>query len=169
MSTQEIHQQAFHNRIKRIAAGGPNTMAQVYIGPARTTPQKSEQEQPGLISDLMMLPSAFLIGGSAMFLGRLAAFHLFSKDGTWAITLSGPNGILAANIIIGIVLALLLGRLFRVDKGLRFLALAGGALAFMWYDANLIAAYPDLFAIMFSQDYVIQFLGLGEQVIPAQA
>lgn len=162
MMLQEHHKQVFRDRIQRVASGGHNTMAQVYVGRAGSVAPKAEK--PALMSELQVLPMAALTGAIALVLGRLASFHLFSADGAVAAELIPPAGYSAAGILIGIALALVLGKLFRVDKGIRFLALAGGLIAMIWFDKGLVAAYPDIFAMMFSENYVIEMLGLAGQI-----
>ncbi len=161
MTLQQDHKQVFQDRIRRVSAGGPNTMAQVYVGRAGSTAPPPANRH--LMSEMKVLPMAALTGAIAMFLGQLTAFHLFSADGAIAINLIAPDGILVAKILIGIALALILGKMFRIDKGIRFLALVGGFIAMIWFDADLIAAYPDIFAIIFSETYVIDILGLADQ------
>lgn len=162
MTLQQHHKQMFQERIQRVSAGGPNTMAQVYIGRAGSATQPPAKRS--LMSELQVLPMAALTGAIALFLGQLIAFHLFSADAAIAKNLMVPGGVVVANILIGIALALILGKVFRIDKGIRFLALAGGFVAMIWLNTDLIAAYPDIFAIVFSETYVIDILGLGDQI-----
>ncbi|MGR3344922.1 MAG: hypothetical protein ACU0DI_17185 [Paracoccaceae bacterium] len=162
MTLQDHHKQVFQDRIRRVAAGGPNTMAQIYIGRAGSAPPPAVKRN--LISELQVLPMAALTGALSMLMGQLASFHLFSADGSLAISQISPTGSLLANMLIGIVLVLIFGNVFRFDKGIRFLALVGGFIAMIWLDADLIAAYPDIFAIIFSETYVIDILGLADQI-----
>ena len=162
MTLQEHHKQVFHDRIRRVAAGGPNTMAQIYVGRAGSVPPPAVRRS--LISELQVLPMVGLTGALSIFLGQLASFHLFSADGSLAISQISPGGFLVAKILIGIVLALIFGKVFRFDKGIRFLALVGGFIGMIWFDSDLIAAYPDIFAIIFSETYVIDILGLADQI-----
>lgn len=162
MTLQEQHKRVFQDRIQRVAAGGANTMAQVYIGRAGSV--AAPNAKFNLMSELQVLPLAALTGAFALFLGKLAAFHLLSTQGAFAINLSVPGGILAASILIGILFALILGKVFRVDKGIRFLSLVGGFIAMYWFHANLVAAYPEIFAMVFSEDHVIEILGLAETI-----
>ncbi len=159
MTSQEHHKQVFRDRIQRVAAGGPNTMAQIYVG--RADSRAPPPVKRNLMAELRVLPVTALTGAFAMFLGQLASFHLFSDDGGLALGPISPSGFLLASFLIGIVLALIFGRVFRVDKGIRFLALAGGFMAMIWFDSNLIGSNPEIFAMIFSENYVIEHLGLA--------
>ena len=161
MTLQEHHKQEFRDRIQRVASGGPNTMAQVYVGRAGTAAPAPKKR--AFMSELQVLPMAALAGAIALVLGQLASFHLFSADGAVAATSMPPAGLVVTSILIGVVLALIFGKLFRIDKGFRFLALLSGLGAMIWLDKSLIAAYPEIFAMMFSETYVIEILGLTGQ------
>jgi hypothetical protein len=159
---QEAQRGVFHNRLKRISKGGSNTMAQVYVGPGDAAAVDEETwDQPSLLSEILMVPFGFLIGAMSMIAGRLAHFHLFTKANAPYADYANLTTMLYAEIFVGMIFALALARMFMVERGMRFLALFLGFFLALWGQEFLIAAYPEVFVLAFSETHVIESLGLS--------
>ena len=150
----------FEARLKRISRGGPNTSGHLIVGPAE--PEKKPRRQrlarrpgdflsrlAGAVGHLVVAPVSFALGGAAMLAGIVAA-HQAERAG---IAELAEAGILAQvlpykDFIFAGVVVLIVGGLFRLNRGPRKLAvLAGLAAAFVLQD-QIISSYPEVFAAL---------------------
>ncbi len=163
----------FDRRISRIKKGGSNTMGEVHIGPVdeaqvygkkkgkptntvRVKKRRKKNVDIGSGSTLTLAILAVFFGGLSMFVGQAVNFHLYDAGGLLQMTppaLAEPY-LQYAPFLFGGLLALAFGWTFRLMRGVRFLALAGGFGAVFYYQSDLIQAVPSLYAGFFSEEFV---------------
>jgi len=156
MNQKELQKQQFQARLKRVAAGGPNTLGQVLVGIIDEDTPKSKKRNPALQG--MMLILAFILGAMAMEAGRLGAYHFLAGEPASLIEKFGNlGGFVASNmgdLVIAGFLALIFMYLFHLRGNWRGTALIVGLVSMMLGEVQLIARAPEVFAIMFSQEFV---------------
>lgn len=169
MDLREQRKQEFQARLKRVAAGGPNTLGQVLVGVIDEDTPKTKKRNPA--AQGMMLIIAFILGAMAMEAGRLGAFHFLTGDPASLIKKFGElGGFIASNmgdLVIAGFLALIFMYLFHLRGNWRGTALVVGLVSMMLGEIHLIARVPEAFAVMFSQEFVETAL-TGEKVQPDQ-
>lgn len=174
MDQRELQKQQFQDRLKRVAAGGPNTLGQVYCGviDEQTIAQAAKHANVGRLS-VMMLILAFILGAMAMTAGRMGAFHFLMGDPVILIEKFGKlGGFIASNmgdLVIAGFLAIIFMYLFHLRGNWRGTALVVGLVSMMLGEVHLMARAPDAFAVMFSQDFVETTLAGGaDQLVNVQ-
>ncbi len=183
------HRQQFQERLQRIAAGGPNTMGQLYCGLPEEieAPHRRRKNRGGATAAseaasrprsgagggaLSRIVSGFLIGATAVLVVRYARFRLTGS------ALAGPDAdlLLATDVVLAMTLAIMLrgvvrlrGRIHGVAK---FMGVATMALAMH----NLVFLAPGAFSRTFSPEWVDEVLSttqefslLGTTLVIAQA
>ena len=161
----------FEDRLARIQKGGANTMGAVQIGPRdekaamngtadNTVTLKRKKNKKAELSDgnsSVLVPLAVLLGGVSMFVGQAAAYHLFQPGGLMPISVPVPaleTYVPFAHLLFGSILALMFAYTFRLTKSLRAIALVGGMVAVVHFQAELIEQFPGLYAGLFSEEFV---------------
>ena len=158
MSHAAAQKSEFQNRLKRIAAGGPNTLGQVYVGiTGEDGPQKVYRERAPFLSVLksvILFPfavaGAFTIGLIAVIVAR------FIRVMAYGGVLAGENADMLMIIDAGIALvaASLLRWMFRFQgRGMGWVS-AVGIVAMVCLMHNLVHMEPDIFAIAFPAEWV---------------
>lgn len=144
---------AFAERISRINAGKQFEHEDV-VGKAT---QKRFNQRLALrpkkkrsVMDNVMALVAFLAGGSSVFLGRLAYFHLSQMQGLPKAfyDLENRGMILFALVIAGILVVL-----FHLSTRTRMQALALGCATMYFGEAAAAASAPELWAKMYSPEF----------------
>lgn len=125
---------------------------------AQAKARKARTRRGSPLATLLLLPVALALGALAVFVGRVAAYRLFSDDGIYPVVLGGVPAEMFADIAIASVLAMLLAWTFHLTWGMRRVALVAGFVAMMVGEVNLMQSYPDLFAAFFSDTYVAGML-----------
>ncbi len=143
----------FAERIKRINAGKQFEHADVvgHVTQKRFNqrlalrPKKKRSHM-----DNLMALVAFLAGGSSVFLGRLAYFHLSQMQGLPEAfyDLQNRGMLLIAGVIAGLLVVL-----FHLSTRVRMQALALGCVAMYFGEAAAAATAPDLWAKMYSPEF----------------
>lgn len=153
-------QKKFEERLKRINRGGPNTSGHIIVGPAE--PDKKPRRQrlvrrpgdfvsrlAGAIGHLFVVPVSFALGVVAMMAGIVGGHQVqragvgeFAEAGFAAYLLPYKEFLLAA-LVVAIV-----GGLLRLNRGPRKLAVVAGLAAAFVLQDQIIAAYPDAFAVL---------------------
>lgn len=154
------HQQIFQARLKRISAGGKNTMSQVYIGDSATdlrrVAAKTGQKRGGWAARARFL-NAVLIGAISMAIARLSLFHFVSDDGTYAEQIIGPVGVVLATTIGDFAIAGALGMLALSLKKMgvqKYLpAMMIGIFLIILGESKLLQANADIYAALYSPTY----------------
>ena len=175
MAKAQAQKTSFEERLARINSGGPNTMGEVHVGPVdeavvygkksrsdnvvRVKGRKKKKDVDiGGRGAILMLPVAALIGAISMFAGEVAAFHLFTEGGMFPVSLPEQIAMVEpyirfAAFAFAAILALIFAWTFQFKGLTGKIAVIAGAFAFLWYQPSLLAAYPDVFAAFFSEDY----------------
>lgn len=144
---------AFAERINRINAGKQFEHADI-VGHAT---QKRFNQKLALRPkkkrshlDNAMALVAFLAGGSSVFLGRLAYFHLSQMQGLPEAfyDLQSRGMMLFAAVIAGLLVVL-----FHLSTRVRMQALALGCVTMYFGEAAAAATAPNLWAMMYSPEF----------------
>lgn len=152
----------FQNRLNRIAAGGPNTMGQVYVGPAETSSStkngKGKSKAGPDVLDNVLYPmsiiGAFMVGVFAVFATRFIRFHMLGGE------LTGENAdlwmILDSVIAIGIVISL--RSVFRFGGKALETAKTVGIVAMILMMHNFVHIAPGFFGSVFSPEWTSEVI-----------
>ena len=149
----------FQQRLQRIAKGGPNTVGQVYVGPADTDrgTKKSKTAGPEVVGNIlypMSIIGAFLIGAFAVLLTRFIRFHMAGGD------LTGENAdifmIIDTVIAVGIVISL--RSVFRFGGKALETAKTVGIVAMVLTMHNFVHLAPATFGKVFSPEWSEQIV-----------
>lgn len=154
-----LQQDVFQARLKRISAGGDNTMSQVYIGDGSTAKrQKRGDGKKGLnLAAKKKYLNAFMIGAISMIVGRLVLFHLVSQNGVYAEEALGEVGVIFAEnlgvfaIAGAISLVAMLAK--KISGQNAVLAVVAGFMLIMVGESRLLQAAPDLYGAIYSPSY----------------
>lgn len=159
-SLSDEQHKKFEERLKRISRGGPNTSGHIIVGPAE--PNKRQRRQrlarrpgdflsrlAGAIGHVVVAPVSFALGGIAMMAG-IVGEHQAQRAGLAELAEAGIVAQLMPykEFLLAGLVVVILGGLLRLNRGPRKLAvLAGLAAAFVLQD-QIIATYPDAFALL---------------------
>jgi len=153
-------QKMFEARLKRISRGGPNTAGHIIVGPAEVNKKPRRQRMArrpgdfisrlaGAVGHVLVAPVSFALGAAAMMVG-IVGEHQAQRAGLPELA---EAGLLAQvmpykEFLLAGIVVLILGGLLRLNRGPRKLAvLTGLAAAFVLQD-QIIASYPDVFAVL---------------------
>ncbi|NRB00266.1 MAG: hypothetical protein HRU32_10655 [Rhodobacteraceae bacterium] len=167
-SLAEQQRHGFQERLARISAGGPNTIRQIHVGPSeevrarpskkRATTKKAKPAKPfrngSVAGDVLLAPIAIGFGAFAVFVGRAAAFQLFSDDAPYAFQFAGMPSTMFMDVVIAGILLTLFGLCFHLTYGLRRAFLLAGFVAMMVGESVLLQKYPTVFQVFYSDAYV---------------
>lgn len=160
MAMNDARKTQFQDRLKRISAGGPNTMGQVYVGPpdisaGRKNGKKRKLSDRDALDNVLYplsLIGAFIIGTISIVLARLARYHLFGSG------LTGENAdlwlIIDGIVAMGIVISL--RSVFRSKGKTLEAAKALGIVAMALTMHNFVHLNPNLFNTIFSPEWTAQ-------------
>lgn len=164
-SMADVQRHTFQKRIKRIQKGGPNTSGHILVGSqddsmGKTVKPKRVRRGPGFLqrlgqalTDLVVMPISFALGGLGMVTGIVAVFHL--RDvGLMPTEVEGLQAELLpyADVLIAVIVAVLVGSLLRLSRGPRRIALFAGIAAVYFVQDSLFQTYPDVFARLMSNE-----------------
>jgi hypothetical protein len=154
----------FAARLERIAAGGAHTRNTLFVGvdEAYVLPtKKCKAKETRLEASLAFLYIpltillALFIGICAMVLVKVVHFHAFANAPIWdsAVTTTAINTMLA------VLLSIIAGRLVFRDQAASLLSWQVIGVVFAATGAhNLVHQAPNLFALLFSENWVRQVL-----------
>ena len=180
-TTAEVQRQSFEDRVSRIKQGGPNTLGTTIVGPREevrakdakkqqkavrkqiTKMRRRETRKGSPVATAFLIPIGLMVGAVSIFAGRVATFRFFTTDAPYAFNLAGFSSSLFVDFAIAGCLAMLLAWAFRLNFGMRRLAVLAGFAGMMAGEVLLMEQYPDVFAMFFSESYVAATL--GDQVI----
>ena len=153
-------QKMFEARLKRISKGGPNTSGHIIVGPADTREKPRRQRRVrrdgdflsrlgGAMGHLALVPLSFALGGAAMLAGTVGEHHA-ARIGLPETTQAGFLGLAAlhTDILIAGLVVLVFGWALRLTRGPRKLAVVAGLAAGFLLQDTIIAAHPDVFAVL---------------------
>ncbi len=181
----EAQKGSFSSRLKRIQAGGENTTKHIYVGPVeesaagRPVKHKKKSKSAKLVrqpkdrgsffKELFMTPIAIAAGAICVVAGRAIEFHFVPEDVVLSmISQNAPflipyMGYISPNIgyldiVIAMVLAVILGKMFhlRVYRRGRAQFVGFAAMLLLWGAA--MAEYPQVFEKIYSAEYVAEVL-----------
>ncbi len=176
MVTANLQKQQFQERLKRISAGGENTMSQVYAGPVEdTTPARARRRgatEPdaarrqsaalaGAVERAMRIPGevagGILLGVLAVALVRYARFRLTGGG------LGGPDADiwLLSDLVLAITLAILFRSLVPVRARAHEIGKLIGVAAMVLLMQDMVFLAPGLFERVFSPQWVDTAMGIG--------
>ncbi len=167
MPTAENQRNQFDGRLKRIQKGGANTMRQIYIGPAGAGVDPARQRPHfGLFATIV----AFILGALAFLLGSLVQFHVLAEDGLLPAGQFGATAEMMAamlgDVMIAAVALFVLIKMCRL-KGLGpVLVGAIGLFAMMGGHSLSVGSAPQIYATLYSADYVEQHLARQRMLFP---
>lgn len=150
----------FEARLKRISRGGPNTAGHIIVGPAEPDkkPRRTRLARrpgdflsrlAGAFGHLLLVPVSFALGGAAMMAGIVGA-HQADRAGIAELAEAGflAQVLPYKEFLMAGLVVLIVGGLFRLNRGPRKLAvLTGLAAAFVLQD-QIISSYPEVFAVL---------------------
>lgn len=165
----EAQKRDFSDRLVRIAAGGENTTRHVHVGPsdealrARSGKRRRNRKvrslpragQRSFFTEIFMVPLALAFGAAAVTAGRVVEFHVLTDEMVASTGAAAPY-VPYANIVLSALVALLVGRMLRLRGGARGKALLAGFAAMALFESLAVVRYPDVFATLYSADYVSQ-------------
>ena len=147
----------FQNRLNRIAAGGPNTIGQIYVGPPDTSsdPKSGKRKSktgPDFLDNVlypMSIIGALIVGAFAVFATRFIRFHMLGGE------LTGENAdlwmIVDSVIAIGIVISL--RSVFRFGGKALETAKTVGIVVMLLTMHNIVHIAPGFFGSVFSPEW----------------
>lgn len=163
MISADHQKNQFAGRLKRIEKGGPNTMGQIYIGPAEDMRDPSGLKPHfGIVATVL----AFVLGVVAYAAGHLGQFHLVVKDGAPLAARLGESGLNAAAtigdvLLAAVILFVLIKLVFRMrGLGPAFVG-AIGLFVMMGAESKIMQAAPEIYAALYSQEFVARQTGAG--------
>lgn len=155
------HEQIFQARLKRIAAGGANTMSSVYAGNDKSVSRKSiakAGKRRNRRSPVLQILNAFLIGAFSMVISRMVLFHLISEDGVYSEQMLGAVGVLLAvkigDVALAALIALLALFLKKIAGQKAVFAVIAGIGLIMGAEIYVLKSAPDFYAAMYSPSYL---------------
>jgi hypothetical protein len=153
-------QKAFEARLKRISRGGPNTSGHIIVGPVDpgTKPKRQRlARRPGdfisrlaaAVGHVLFVPASFALGAAAMMAGIIGA-HQVQRTGVAELTEASIVARVMAydEFILAGLVVLIVGGLLRLNRGPRKLAVVTGLAAAFVLQDQIIASYPETFAIL---------------------
>lgn len=173
-SMAQAQRDGFDSRISRIRTGkSDNVLGRLEVGP-RDEVRAYEEGRKGkrarrkvvirdvqgggdsLGSLLLIAPLAMAIGALCFVSGRIAAFHLFTGQGLYAVDL--PDWVwridLWGDVAIAGGLALFLGWTLRLGHGARRTALLLGFAGMMSAEVLVMQEFPEVFERFYTPAYV---------------
>lgn len=159
MLDADLQRQKFQTRLQRIKKGAPNTLGQIYVGPA-DEPGEAAPTKPHFGFRATFL--AFVLGGLAYAIGHIGQFHLLTghadmlaeRIGTDAAAVTAAMG----DVILAGVALFILIKLCRMRGFGPGLVGAIGLFAMMGAESTAIRAAPEVFAALYSPEFVRQYL-----------
>lgn len=162
MVNTDLQRQQFEGRLQRIKRGGPNTLGQVYVGPAHETARGAGTAHRSSPFKIIL---GILAGGLAYLLGNLGQFHLMNRAGELVSERLGETGMVmlsgAGDMLFACLVLIVLARIFRL-RGLGP-ALAGlvGLFGMMGGHTLAITTAPEVYAALYSPSYVEQQIAIS--------
>lgn len=166
MIEPERQKKEFSERLRRISAGGENTMGQIYVGPVdeEAVRKKGRRAAAGLpsIRGTVGIPAsivfAFLLGMLAVLITRYARYSMTGS------TLTGEDADITMAIDAGLALAIgfVLKLLFRLTGKVQETAKTLGVFAMICAMHNLVHSWPGAFEIAFSPEWVTEVIETTE-------
>ncbi len=158
MINPDRQKKQFEERLRRISAGGANTMTQVYVGPveetATGTPKKRVVSPLPTMRETIGYPAsivgAFLLGMLAVLITRWVRFTMAGG------TLTGEDADIMMAIDGGLALAIgfVLKQMFRLSGKVQETAKTMGIFAMICVMHNLVHVWPGAFEKAFSPEWV---------------
>jgi hypothetical protein len=148
----------FEKRLERIAAGGPNTMKQVYVGVADEAAPRRGRRRPSMgaasFAQVLMSPftvlAAFVSGALAVLAVRLIRFRYLGEG----LIGEDPTVAMARDALGALALVLVLRVVLRSGGWLRTPPRLLGAAAMLVGMHNLVHLAPAPFEALFSPAWV---------------
>lgn len=172
MNIGQVQRDGFEERLMRIQKGGANTMGEIQIGPrddnersskpsntVRVKRKKAKNVNLGEGSNAVLVPTALIIGALSMFVGKAAAYHLFSEGGlaTMEIPVPAVEPYLPyAPFVFAGFLALMFSWTFGFSNIMRKLAVVAGLAGVFWFEGDLIERFPGIYTNFYSEAYVAE-------------
>lgn len=161
MINPDRQKRQFADRLTRIAAGGENTMSQIYVGPAEepVTDRKGKRKHrparavPSLKENIgypISIIWAFAIGLLAVLITR------YVRNALAGGTLTGEDADIMMAIDGGLALAVgfVLTQMFRVKGKAQETAKTAGIVVMIGMMHNMVHAWPGAFELTFSPEWV---------------
>lgn len=115
--------------------------------------------------EALLVPIAFVLGGLVMLGAELISFHYMTDEGHFDTSatgmLSGFLGDIGLNILGASVVSMVL---FNAGQHVATIAFAVGNYLMMFHSDILMKAYPDLWATLFSPEYVAMSLYFAQHI-----
>lgn len=159
---------SFMNRLDRIKAGGENTTQHIYVGPVeeaakgRPVEKKGKAKaaklpsERGFFSETAMIPVALAAGAVSVLAARVVSYRYLSEQSFYSAEFYGVSGAFIGVIVLALVIALMFRFVLKLTGQVRgraeFAGLAGMAL----FEHMAILKAPQLFASLYSADYVAE-------------
>lgn len=153
----------FHTRLQRIDAGDTicGDEALVPLSVARAFAKKRNKRSLGIVGNLfypLTIVFAFALGMVSVVLGRLARYHAAGADNPEL----DVDMLLAMDVGMAAMVAFALRMMFNLDSKVHMSAKTAGIMVMVATMHNAVHAYPEMTALVFSEDYVAQTIEFTE-------
>lgn len=167
MIDPERQKKEFNERLRRISAGGENTMGQIYVGPVdeiAARKKKSGRVAAGLpslrqtVGYPASIVAAFLLGMLAVLITRYLRFSIAGSS------ITGEDADITMAIDAGLALAIgfVLKQIFRLSGKVHETSKTFGIFAMICVMHNLVHTWPGAFEIAFSPEWVTEVIETTE-------
>lgn len=145
------------------AAPKPVPVASEPAAPKKTT-KPAAKPIPRIAWDMVLMPILLVFGFAAVIGVRVAQFHLLSDAGWYLPDTPGDLSVFLRDIALELAVPLgLLGVLLMRNLWLSGAALAIGTLAAKWQEPELLRAFPEIWAQMYTPAFVEAAISYMEQ------
>jgi hypothetical protein len=148
----------FEARLKRISAGGANTMGQVYVGPAEDSERFGKKRRAvsvlpsprETIGYPLSIVGAILIGMLAVLISRWARYTISGGS----LTGEDPDIMMAIDAGLALAIGFVLKQIFRLTGKVQETSKTIGIFAMVCIMHNFVHVWPGAFEMAFSPEWV---------------
>jgi hypothetical protein len=174
----KVQQESFKTRLERIKSGGENTTRHVYVGPvdeavgersrgkkgrSRPAPTLVRPTRPQyanrtFFGELFMIPVALAAGILSLVGARVVSNRILAEQGFYSEQFFGIAGSTIGIVSLVILFTMLFRMALTLKGGVRGRAEFAGLAGMILFENLAISRAPDIFAALYSQEYVSQII-----------
>lgn len=157
-------QASFKNRVKRINATAGGVRGASIVGSLEDIAVTLKEERPNPVrtlfpmAEVYMLPFALIVGAACWLVARVILFQLTQIEGYFPTEADLIFATLVGDIAIAASVAIILRTVLNLKIGLRGWAQLAGFCGAIIYEGELIARFPSLFEVVYSDVYVAEIV-----------